>query len=212
MSVTVIDAEQRSPAWFTARLGRVTGSRAADVVATIKSGEAAARRDYRMQLVCETLTGLPQEDVFVSAAMQRGVDMEPAARSAYEARTGDFVLASGFLAHDTLQIGCSLDGHLGAFEGIVELKCPKTATHLGYLAAGIVPFAYRPQIAHNLFVSGAAYCDFLSYDDRLPAPLQTFLVRATRQDVDVDGYADKLTVFLADYAADLAALQERIHG
>jgi len=91
------------------------------MLATIKSGEAAARRDYRMQLVCERLTGQLQEDGFINAAMQRGIDLEPAAFAAYESLTGDMAQRSGFLSHNVHQAGCSLDGHVGDFEGIVEI-------------------------------------------------------------------------------------------
>src|SRR5690348_5803085 len=130
MNFTIIDAEQRSPAWFAARLGRLTGSRAADMLATIKSGEAAARRDLRLQLVCERLTGAAQEDPFVNAAMLRGIECEPLAFAAYEARTGLLAQRTGFLAHTSIMAGCSLDGHIGQFDGLLEVKCPKSATHL----------------------------------------------------------------------------------
>lgn len=203
---TICTDEQRSPAWFAARLGRLTGSRAADVLATIKTGEAAARRDYRTQLVCERLTGQPQEDVFVNAAMQRGVELEPAAFAAYEALTGQMAERTGFLAHTSLMVGCSLDGHVGDFEGITEFKCPKSATHLRYLKAGGVPSDYLPQITHNLWVTGAAWCDFMSYDDRMPVGLQTFLVRVDRKDALIDAYAVKALAFLAEVDAEVAAL------
>jgi putative phage-type endonuclease len=168
VSFTIINAEQRSPEWFAARLGRLTGSRAADMLSTIKTGEAAARRDLRMQLVCERLTNTLQEDAFINAAMQRGIDCEPLAFNAYEARTGNVAVRTGFLAHDDYLIGCSLDGHVGNFAGIVEMKCPKSATHLRYLRANVVPSDYLPQITHNLWVTGAEWCDFLSFDDRFP--------------------------------------------
>lgn len=206
MNFQVIDAEQRSPAWFTARLGRLTGSRAADMLATIKSGEAAARRDLRTQLVCERLTKTLQEDAFINAAMQRGIDLEPAAFAAYESLTGQMAQRSGFLAHTTHQMGCSLDGHVGAFEGILEVKCPKSATHLRYLRGGSVPSDYLPQITHNLLVSGAGWCDFLSFDDRFPAHLQTFLARVARADVDLAGYEQKALAFLAEVDREVAAV------
>jgi hypothetical protein len=201
---TIIDAPQRSEAWFAARLGRLTGSRAADCLATIKSGEAAARRDLRTQLVCERLTGTLQEDGFVNQAMQRGIDVEPQAFAAYEALTGNLAQRTGFLAHNTLQVGCSLDGHIGAFEGILELKCPKSATHLSYLRSpGKVPAAHLPQIVHNLWVSGAAWCDFLSFDDRFPPPLQTFLVRVERNEQEITSYALAAALFLSEVQAEL---------
>jgi predicted phage-related endonuclease len=207
MSFTIVQAEQRSPEWFTARLGRLTGSRAADMLATIKSGEAAARRDLRVQLVVERLTQTLQEDSFVNAAMQRGIDMEPLAFNAYESLTGQMAERTGFLAHDQLAVGCSLDGHVGRFEGICEFKCPKSATHLRYLRGGVVPSDYLPQITHNLWVTGAEWCDFLSFDDRFPLALQTFLVRVYAKDIDLEGYGKKALAFLEEVETEVAAVR-----
>lgn len=206
-SFTVVQAEQRSPEWFIARLGRLTGSRAADMLATIKSGESAARRDLRTQLVVERLTQTLQEDAFVNAAMQRGIELEPAAFAAYESLTGLVAQRTGFLAHDTLAIGCSLDGHVGDFEGICEFKCPKSATHLRYLRSDGVPSDYLPQILHNLWVSGAQWCDFLSFDDRFPAKLQTFLVRVERDEAAINAYADRAKAFLQEVEREVAAVR-----
>lgn len=207
MSFTICDADQRSQEWFAARCGRLTGSRAGDMLATIKSGEAAARRDYRLQLVCERLTGQPQEDVFINAAMQRGIDKEPEAFSAYEAATGHMVNHSGFLAHDTHLAGCSLDGHLDHFAGILELKVPKSATHLRYLRENVLPKEHLPQILHNLWITGASYADFMSFDDRFPPELQVFLVRVQASDLDLRGYEAKALEFLAEVERELAAVQ-----
>ncbi len=203
---TVIDAPQRSVAWFQARLGRLTGSRAGDMLATIQKGEAAARRDLRTQLVVERLTQTVQEDVFVNAAMQWGIDQEPAAFAAYEARTGLLAVRTGFLSSDDQMTGCSLDGHVGAFEGILECKCPKSATHLRYLKGDSVPSDYLPQIRHNLWVSGAAWCDFLSFDPRFPAHLQTFLMRVWASEVDLPGYEQKARSFLAEVEREVLSL------
>jgi hypothetical protein len=202
----VIDAPQRSPEWFAARLGRLTGSRAADMLATIKSGEAAARRDLRMQLVCERLTGQSQEEPFVNAAMQRGIDCEPLAFAAYEAQAGQVVNRTGFLAHTGYMVGCSLDGHVGDFEGLVECKCPKSSTHLKYLRAGLAPIDYLPQITHNLWVTGAAWCDFVSWDDRFPEALHLFVVRVARDELAITAYAAKARAFLAEVDLEVAAL------
>ena len=195
---TVIDAEQRSPEWFAARLGRLTGSRAADVIATIKSGEAAARRDYRTQLVCERLTGQLQEDPFVNAAMQRGIDCEPLAFAAYEARTGQMVQRTGFLSSTAHLAGCSLDGHIGDFDGLIELKCPKSATHLKYLRGGVMPADHLAQVTHNLWIAGAAWCDFVSYDDRFPEALSLFVVRVERDEAAIAAYEREAVKFLAE--------------
>lgn len=213
MNFTIIDAEQRSPEWFAARAGLLTGSRAADMLATIKSGEAAARRDYRLQLVCERLTGQPQEDGFINAAMQRGIDLEPKAFAAYEALTGSVAVRTGFLRHVTHLAGCSLDGHVDHFAGIVEIKCPKSATHLKYWRGpGTAPDEYLPQITHNLWITGAQWCDFLSFDDRFPADLQTFLVRVKRSDVDIRAYEQKALAFLAEVEAEVLAIKTATKG
>lgn len=213
MNFTIIDAEQRSHEWFAARAGRLTGSRAADVLATIKSGEAAARRDYRMQLVCERLTGQPQEDGFINAVMQRGIDLEPKAFAAYEALTGSVAVRTGFLAHTAHLAGCSLDGHIDGFTGIVEIKCPKSATHLKYWRGkGEPPSDYLPQITHNLWITGAQWCDFLSFDDRFPEEMQTFLVRVKREDLDMAAYEAAALKFLAEVETEVNAIRTTTKG
>ena len=205
MKPIIINAEQRTPEWFQSRLGRLTGSRAGDMLARIKTGEAAARRDLRLQLVCERLTGQMQEDVFVNAAMQRGCDLEPAAFAAYESLTGHVARRTGFLQHPSLMAGCSVDGDVDDFAGIVELKCPKSTTHYRYLKLkGGVPSEHLAQITHNLWVSGAEWCDFLSYDDRFPEGAQTYLVRVKREDVNIEAYEAEAVRFLAEVEADEA--------
>lgn len=195
---TIIDAEQRSDEWFTARLGRLTGSRAADMLATIKTGEAAARRDYRMQLVCERLTGRSQDETFVNAAMARGVECEPLAFAAYQAETFQLIERTGFLRHDEHMAGCSLDGHVDDFKGIIELKCPKSATHLKYLRAGTMPAEHLAQVLHNLWITCAAWCDFVSFDDRFSPDLSLFIVRVNRDDKAIAAYEAKALAFLEE--------------
>lgn len=213
MNFTVIDEPQRSEAWFKARAGRLTGSSAYDMLSTIKSGESAARRDLRMRLVCERLTGLPQEDGFVNAAMQRGIDLEPKAFAAYEALTGNMAIRSGFISHNTLLAGCSLDGHVGEFEGLLECKCPKSATHLKYWRGkGEAPAEYLPQITHNLWITGAQWCDFLSFDDRFPEEMQTFLVRVRREDVDIAAYEAAALKFLVEVDTEVNAIKTTTKG
>jgi hypothetical protein len=204
---SVLDCEQRSADWYAARAGRLTGSVAADMLARIKTGEAAARRDLRIQLVCERLTGQPQEDGFQSKEMIRGIELEPVAFGAYEAATGIMVDRSGFISADEIMVGCSLDGHVNDFEGIIELKAPKSATHLRYLRAGVVPPDYLPQLRHNAWVTGAKWADFVSFDDRFPADLQLFRVRMTREQLDIPGYEAEAMKFLAEVEAELLAVQ-----
>jgi len=212
----IIDAEQRSPEWFQARAGRLTGSKAACVDDFLKSGkESAARRDYRMALVCERLTGKPLDDGdgFVNAAMQRGIELEPAAFAAYEALTGTMAHKSGFLSHTTHLAGCSLDGHIDNFTGLLEIKCPKSATHLSYWRGpGTVPEDYLPQITHNLWITGAEWCDFLSFDDRFSPEMQTFMVRVKRSDVDIEAYEKKALAFLAEVEAEYQAIKTMTKG
>lgn len=204
---TVIDAEQRSPAWKQARCGRLTASRAKDMLAAIKSGEAAARRDLRVQLVTERLTGEPQDDVYVNADMERGMVLEADAFAAYEALTGQVATRCGLVAHNEISVGCSPDGVLDDFRGILELKCPRSANHLRYWRTGGVPAEHVAQITHALWVTGAEYCDFLSFDPRFPERLQSFYVRVARKDVDIDGYAVKALAFLAEVETELQAIQ-----
>lgn len=204
---TVVDVAQRSPEWFSARCGRLTGSRAKDMLATIKTGEAAGRRDYRLELVCERLTGTVQEDGFVSDAMQRGIDKESAAFAAYEALTGHMASLSGFLAHNEWLAGVSLDGYVGDFVGLLEVKCPKTATHVKWMQGGKMPSEHLAQVTHALWVTGAEWCDFLSFDDRLPEDLQTFLVRVDASSVDLQAYQQQALTFLAEVEREVAALK-----
>ncbi len=210
MIYTIHNHPQRSPEWFASRLGRVTGSRCADVFAQIKSGEAAARRDYRMQLVLERLTGKPQDDPYINADMQRGIDLEPLARSAYEARTGNLVREVGFLAHTELMAGCSPDGLCE--RGIIEIKCPRSAAHVETLKSQALPARYRPQVTHNLWISGADWCDFVSYDDRLPVGLQLAVVRVERDPQTIEKHAAAVADFLGEVDAEymaVLALQEK---
>lgn len=204
MSPVIIDCEQRTPEWFAARAGRLTGSVADAVLATLRSGgEPASRRDLRTQLAIETITGRPVEsDGFINREMQRGIDLEPVARGIYEAETGLTVRQTGFVIRPGLPIGCSLDGDIDGFAGIVELKCPKSATHVGYLKRGGLPAEYVPQVTHNLWVTGAEWCDFVSFDDRLPDGLQFFCFRAERSTLDLKAYEVAALKFLDEVKAE----------
>jgi hypothetical protein len=209
MKFTIITHPQRSLEWFQARAGRLTGSCAASILANGKgSAESVVRRDYRLQLACERLTGIPQEGGFVNEAMQRGIDLEPIAFAAYEALTGNMVRSTGFLSADEHMVGCSLDGDIDGFEGIIELKCPKTVTHLSYLREpSTLVKAYEPQVWHNLWVTGARYCDLVSFDDRLPKALRICKVRVERSDDALGAYEAAALAFLAEVESELMAIQ-----
>ena len=204
---TVHSAPQGSAEWLAARLGRVTASRMKDVLATIKSGEAAARRDYRTQLVCERLTGQPQDDVFVSADMQRGTDLEPVARAAYEAQTGQWVEQVGFLAHNEMMAGGSPDGVVGDYDGLIEIKCPRAATHIKWMRAGGVPADHLAQIRMLLWLTGAGWCDFISYCPQMPENLRVYVVRAERVAEESAAIEKEIDRFLFDVDTDEASLR-----
>lgn len=204
----IVDAEQRSESWFAARAGLLTGSRASDAMAKLKSGgEAASRRDYRLQLALERLTGKPEEIGFTSAEMQRGIDKEPDARTRYEIESGNLVRQTGFVIGDNPWAGCSLDGDIDEFTGIVEFKCPKSTTHIRYLEEQSLPSDYRLQVTHNLWVTGAQWCDFCSFDDRLPAGLDWFCVRVYAADLNIPAYAAEAARFLAEVAVEVERLK-----
>jgi hypothetical protein len=203
---TVVDCAQRTPEWYAARVGRLTGSCADAAMAFRKDGkETAERAKLRLALVAERLTGRAlDDDSFVTKELLRGMEMEEQAGIAYEAKTGLVVRWSGFLSHNALMVGCSLDGYVGEdITGIVEIKCPKSTTHLSYLLGNTLPDEYIPQATHNLWVSGARWCDFVSFDDRFTDPkLHLFVHRVYSDMVDIKGYAAKAQAFLAEVDRD----------
>ena len=208
---TIVDVDQGSPEWFAARAGRVTGSVAAHIAATLKSGgEPAGRRDLRTRLALERICGRSLEDDFENADMARGHDLEPMARAAYELQTGAIVQETGFLSHNELMIGASLDGHIGDWAGIVEFKCPRPANHLKYLRAGvaypIMPPEHRYQLLHNMFVSGAHWADLASYSPEFPEPLRLFVVRLDRAEAELQAYELVLRLFLTEIEKEQAAI------
>jgi len=168
---------QGSPEWLAERAGKVTASM---VSAVLAKPETAGYRDYQAQLIAEVLTGKPQGSDYTNAAMQFGTEMEPLARSAYEAETGFSVDEVGFCQHpSSSRAGASPDGLVGDF-GLVEIKCPKVATHLAYLIAGVVPATYKNQMMWQMACTGREWCDFASFRPDLPEHLQLFIVRYKR--------------------------------
>lgn len=213
MSFTVLTCEQKSLEWFAARAGRVTSSNANDMLATIQKGEAAARRNLRARLALERVTGKSLERDFQSQAMKDGIDREAEALAEYEVLTGNLVNRTGFLRHDTLMAGASLDGSMDDFTGIVEAKSPIHATHLEYLRTGKVPLEYMRQITHQLWLTGANWCDWFSFQPDFPATLRVKLVRVNRADVDLKAYELALTLFLSEVQReydDIAALAAKV--
>jgi putative phage-type endonuclease len=167
---------QRSEAWFQSRLGRVTASRVADVIAKTKSGYSASRDNYMAQLICERLTG-QQGESFTNAAMTWGTETEPLARSAFEAYADVMVEEVGFVPHPSIEMsGASPDGLVGLF-GMLEIKCPNTATHIDTLLSQTVPGKYITQMQWQMRCCERQWCEFVSFDPRLPQDLQLFVKR-----------------------------------
>ena len=182
MKQPYINIEQGSDEWKMARLGHVTASNMADVMSKGKgSGEAIGRYKYKVRLVAERLTQTAAES-FSNAAMEWGVEQEQFACIEYESATNQFVDKTGFWLHPEIKfLGVSPDRLVGA-EGLIEVKCPNTTTHLGYLFEGKIPTDYYKQIQCQLWVTGRQWCDFVSYDPRLPKRNQLLIVRTERDE------------------------------
>ena len=159
------EIEQGTDAWFQARLGKATGSRIADIVAKTKTGYSTSRENYMAQLICERMTGKVAES-YSNSAMQWGTETEPLARAAYEVKTGLTVNQIGFVDHPSiLMTGASPDGLVGD-SGMIEIKCPNTATHIETLLSGKVPTKYLTQMTWQMCCTGRHWTDFVSYDPR----------------------------------------------
>lgn len=210
---TVLGAAQRSPEWRQARSGVLTASRAGDMLGRLKGGlPNQAHKDYLTQLVCERLTDTPQDEVYQTIHMQRGVDCEPLARADLEAVTGWCIDTPGMLLLRDLKAGASPDGMVGA-DMIVELKAPKSTTHLRYLrdAGGIrgrVPTEHVAQCRHLLWVSGCDSLEFCSWDDRFPAGLRLYRATLLAVDAGLPEYDADARQFLDDVETEVETLAE----
>lgn len=188
---------QGSPEWLQARLGRVTASRVADVIAKTKTGWGASRANYAAQLVAERLTGEPG-DTFTNAAMKWGVDTEPHARASYEFMHGHDVQLVGFVPHPRIEMaGASPDGLVGE-DGLVEIKCPNTATQIETLLGGAIPGKYVAQMQFQMACTGRQWCDFVSFDPRLPESMRLFVRRLTQDEPYIAEIESAVTAFLAE--------------
>jgi putative phage-type endonuclease len=200
--------EQGTQEWFTARLGKVTASRVADVIAKNKTGYSASRDNYMAQLICERLTG-QQGESFTNAAMQHGTETEPLARSAYENARNLLVNEVGFVNHPKIEMaGASPDG-LVSEDGLVEIKCPNTATHIDTLLSQKVPTKYITQMQWQMLCCQRQWCDFVSFDNRLPEHLQLF-VQEVEFDPEYCAMLEKeVSQFLAELDSKVAKLKEK---
>jgi putative phage-type endonuclease len=198
--------QQRTTEWFAARLGLVTASRIADVMAKTKTGVSASRSGYMAELLTERLTGQPTEG-YKSPSMDRGIEMEPLARAAYEARTGVLVDEVDFVRHPMLEAGASPDGLVGE-DGCIEIKCPNTATMLEYIETRSIPRKYILQMQWQLACTGRNWCDFVAFDDRLPEHLRLLVIRVPRDEAVIEEIAAEVYRFLIELNQRVEALKE----
>jgi putative phage-type endonuclease len=203
--------EQYSPEWWAARLGNVTASRVADVIAKTKSGYSASRDNYMAQLICERMTNTVAES-YTNAAMQWGTETEPLARAAYESLADVLVDEVGYIAHPTIErAGASPDGLIGLF-GLLEIKCPNTATHIDTLISEQVPTKYITQMQWQMSCTGRIWADFVSFDPRLPSGLQMFVKRVEFDAEYVAMLKEEVIKFLAELDAKISKLNERLNN
>lgn len=201
--------EQRTEEWFAARLGKVTASRVSDVIARTKSGPSASRRNYLAELVAERLTGEPAAR-FTNAAMQWGTDTEPMARAAYEFHTDNTVQEVGFVLHPRIaESGASPDGLVGD-DGLIEIKCPGTATHIDTLLGAEIDGKYLTQMQWQMACTGRAWCDWVSFDPRLPEDMRMVVRRVARDDERVAELESAVREFLTELDDTIARLREAV--
>lgn len=203
------DIEQRSAEWHAARCGSLGASAIADALSKLKDGKTPGSTsvNLRAKLVVERLTGV-QEDSFKSAAMQFGIDNEDAARIAYEAHTGEFVTQVGLYKHPTIEgTHASPDGLVGD-DGLVEIKCPNSATHIATLKSEKIDTKYLYQMQWQMRCTDRQWCDFVSFDPRLPEPLRLWVKRVYRDNEQIAQLEEGVTQFLKGVESDVQLLQE----
>ena len=187
------------------RVGKVTASKITDVMS---KPTLLGYQNYMADLIAERLTGQKAES-YTNAAMQWGVDKEPQARVEYEIKTGSLVEQVAFVDHPTIQMfGCSPDGYVGE-DGLIEIKCPNTSTHIDYIRQDKAPTKYVPQMQCQMAVTGRKWCDFVSFDPRLPEKLQLFIVRLDRDDEYISKMESVVQEFLNEVTSAVSGLKER---
>jgi putative phage-type endonuclease len=201
--------EQRSEKWFAARLGKVTASKVSDVVAKTKSGYGASRATYMSQLLVERLTNTRTE-FYSNAAMQWGTDTEPQARAAYEFIIGNSVVEEGFIPHPTIKMsGASPDGLVND-DGMLEIKCPNTSTHVQTLLDEKIPKKYVDQMQWQMACAEREWCDFVSFDPRMPEGNDFFCVRVDRDGDKIAELEAEVMKFLGELDEMVSTLNKRI--
>jgi putative phage-type endonuclease len=192
--------EQGTHEWLSQRLGKVTASRVADVMATTKTGVSASRANYMAELIAERLTGEGGE-FYVNSAMERGTQLEPIARSCYEFETGDAVEPAPFVAHPFIaNSGASPDGFVGEL-GLIEIKCPGSPKHIATITGGSIDGKYVKQMQWQMACTNREWCDFVSYDPRLPVEMQLHIRRVNRDGKMIAEMEEAVRDFLSELDA-----------
>lgn len=201
---------QGTQEWKQLRAGKVTASRIADIIAKTKTGYSTSRSKYRDQLVIERFGIL--QDGYTNAAMQWGTDTEPLARQRYESENFITVLQVDFVHHPSiLMAGASPDGIVDD-GGLIEIKCPDSTTHFDYLVNGEVPEKYKPQMAWQMACTGSNWCDFVSFDPRVPTGLEYFEVRYNRDDEYIAYLEKEVVEFLNEVEDRYNVLLEKLEN
>ena len=197
--------QQRSEEWYQARLGIPTASRISDIMSTTKTGVSASYKNYMAELIAEKLTGKPYEGFF-SNAMQRGIDLEALARFSYEIETGNIVKEIGFCKHPEINMGASPDGLVGE-DGLIEIKCPNTTTHLEIIQTAKIQSKYIWQMQCQMECTNREWCDFVSFDDRVNIDTQLVILRVYRDEKAIKKMLDKVKEFNEKMEADIQTIR-----
>ena len=204
---------QGTPEWLELRKGHVTASRCADILAKTKTGPSASRQNYLIELAIQRVTGVVEES-YKNEAMMRGTEEEPKARAAYETITKTFVEEVPFVKHKTIEwFGASPDGIIKNNDGtynLLEIKNPNSATHWSYIKDGEIPTKYKIQMMAQMACTGAEWCDFFSFDSRMPKGSQYFIARLQRDASFIDEMESEIKTFLEEVAHETKLMENRV--
>lgn len=208
MTPNIIDVLQGSEEWMAARVGKVSASRIADMTAKTKSGYSTSRANYAAELVAERLTGVKAEK-FVSGPMAHGVENEAAARTMYEFMHNVNVTEVGLVLHPTIDMSCASPDGLVGDDGLIEIKCPLTSTHIETLRGGSIDGKYIKQMQWQMACTGRLWCDYVSFDPRMPGDMQVHIQRVPRDGVMIVELEREVRAFLAEVDETLDQLVSR---
>jgi putative phage-type endonuclease len=201
------DIEQGTPEWFAQRCGKATASRISDIVAKTKTGYSTSRANYMAQLVVERMTNQVAES-YSNAAMEHGITFEPFARASYELKTGNMVDQVGAIDHPRIALSAASPDGLVGDDGCLEIKCPNTATHIETLLGDEPAKKYYDQMQWQMVCANRSWCDFVSFDPRMPAHLQLFVKRIERSDLYIAELEKEVIQFLAEVDDKVKKLNE----